>query len=63
MTFTDLSAQSSDPSLYLLKVPIVSLSTVQGLTGYVSGQPAVDDPASFLVQVVPGSNCDQYIRQ
>jgi hypothetical protein len=63
MTFTDVSSMSSDPSLYLLKVPIQALATLQGMAGYVGAQAAVDDPSMMLVQIVPSSAADQYIRQ
>lgn len=62
MTFTDLTAQSSDPSLYLLKIPIQGLASVQALAGFVSNQVAIDDPNSVLVQIVPNSAADLFIR-
>lgn len=63
MNFVDESGFSNDPSLYLLKVPIQALAAVQPLAGYVSYQIATDDPTQVLVQVVPNSACDLYIRQ
>ena len=63
MTFTDVSGMSSDPSLYLLQVPVAALSSIQALGGYVSGQASPNDPSMYWVQIVPNSAADQFIRQ